>query len=106
MRIRIKGKFLDETVIAEEFSIPGVDTTEHQFGVHHSVTGSRYDYYTTLELRSYTATHKGTGCSLGYGDTPEEAIAEARSKWLAASPEKIAECIAQVNAENWERVKQ
>jgi len=105
MRIKIKGNNIETEVIAEEFTIPGVDTTEHRFGVHHSL----YQYGILGELHldvyGFSATHAETGYKMATGDTPDEAIAEARRKWLAASPEKIAECIAQANAENWERIK-
>lgn len=106
MRIRVRGASLDAEVIAEEFIIPGVDITEHRFGVHHSVIPSPLNSHETLWIHEFTATHQETGYSLAHGDTPEEAIANARYRWQQATPEKIAECIAQSHAENWERVNE
>lgn len=78
MRALIVGTLKNHEVIGEEFSIDG---TDERFIVHRSLSN---DYGISL----WIGTHLETSFICGRGDTIDEAIANSRSRWLAATPEQ------------------
>lgn len=71
-----------QEIIGEAFNIDG---SGERFAVHPAVG---------LDGGEFAATHLGTGLRLALAATPDEAITEARQRWLAKTPAEIAERIA------------
>lgn len=80
MRIMIIASDRNVEVVAEPFEIEG--STE-KFAVHGALPADwcRGDW---------VATHIETSFAVGRADTVDGAIADARAKWVAATPETIA----------------
>lgn len=89
MRAIIVGSLENVEVIGEEFAIDG---TDERFIVHRSLSNSYC-------LPLWNATHLATSFICGRGDTPDEAIANARERWLAATPETRKAAIERAAAE-------
>jgi hypothetical protein len=82
MRLVITGEISNIEVIAEPFEIDG---SSDQFAVHPAIG---------FVAEVWSATHIATGFSIGAGDTIDEAIADARTKWAAKTPAEIEAAIA------------
>lgn len=89
MRIIIVANDRNEEVIAEPFEIEG---SSEKFAVHRALRADQY-------RGDYVATHVETSFAVSRADTIDGAIAAARRNWLAATPEQIAEKLAQGHEE-------
>ena len=87
MRAIICGDLFNEEVIGEEFTIDGCD---EKFIVHRSIENRN--------AANWAATHAASGFAIGYGDTPDDAIAHGRKRWLSRTPEQIADALAMAYA--------
>lgn len=79
MRLIIQGDKYAAEVIGESFEIDG---SGHQFAVHPTLWSDGH-------IAPWSATHVETGHRVGSGDTIDEAIASARTKWNQASPDRL-----------------
>lgn len=94
MRATIVGTNATFEVIGEEVKIAG---TDERFAVHMTRDAHQPDF---------AVSHLETSQVIGRGITIDEAIADGTRKWLAATPELIAEKLAERLAWASERIKE
>lgn len=79
MRYTIQCTYGDEEVEATEFTIPG---SNEKFIVHRAMI-----------RKGFAATHAETGFAIGFGTTPERAIANGTRAWNAVPESRRAQAL-------------